>query len=74
MYMVALRRGRLEHCNFAIHFVNYVIYLFIVLQIERTLESQDMAPVFTDLSGKHLHGKKDLPSKAKRRRQPKKSE
>ncbi|XP_061345033.1 uncharacterized protein LOC133290901 isoform X2 [Gastrolobium bilobum] len=34
-----------------------------VSKIERTPRSKDMGPVFTDLAGKHLHGKKGLPSK-----------
>ncbi|KAE9588169.1 putative ceramide glucosyltransferase [Lupinus albus] len=32
-------------------------------KIERTQRSQDMAPVFTDLGGKHLYGRKGFPTK-----------
>jgi len=34
-----------------------------VLQIERTQRSKDMGPVFTDLGGKHLYGKKGMPTR-----------
>ncbi|OIW08926.1 hypothetical protein TanjilG_05902 [Lupinus angustifolius] len=34
-----------------------------ISKIERTKRSQDMAPVFTDLGGKHLYGKKGMPTK-----------
>ncbi|CAL0332505.1 unnamed protein product [Lupinus luteus] len=34
-----------------------------ISKIERTQRSQDMAPVFTDLGGKHLYGKKVMPRK-----------
>lgn len=31
-----------------------------VVQIERAQRSKDMTPVYTDLGGKHLYGKKGL--------------
>ncbi|TKY44566.1 Ceramide glucosyltransferase [Spatholobus suberectus] len=34
-----------------------------ISKIERTPRRQDVAPVFTDLGGKHLYGKKGLPTK-----------
>ncbi|KAI4350795.1 hypothetical protein L6164_005210 [Bauhinia variegata] len=34
-----------------------------ISKIERTKRSKDMDPVFTDLGGKHLYGKKGLPTK-----------
>ncbi|KAL5188994.1 hypothetical protein HKD37_05G014311 [Glycine soja] len=34
-----------------------------ISKIERTPRSKDMGPVFTDLGGKHLYGKKGLPTR-----------
>lgn len=55
-----------------------------VIQIDRIPKRQDVAPVFTDLGGKHLYGKKGMPTKVSflssmnkrlfQWRQPKKSE
>ncbi|GAU11736.1 hypothetical protein TSUD_74870 [Trifolium subterraneum] len=34
-----------------------------IVKIERTERSKDMSPVFTDLGGKHLYGKKGMPGR-----------
>ncbi|KEH21336.1 uncharacterized protein [Medicago truncatula] len=34
-----------------------------IIKIERTERSKDMSPVFTDLGGKHLYGKKGMPAR-----------
>ncbi|CAJ1937054.1 unnamed protein product [Sphenostylis stenocarpa] len=34
-----------------------------ISKIERTQRSKDMSPVFTDLGGKHLYGKKGMPTR-----------
>ncbi|CAI8619743.1 unnamed protein product [Vicia faba] len=34
-----------------------------IIKIERTERGKDMTPVFTDLGGKHLYGKKGIPAK-----------
>ncbi|WJX41018.1 hypothetical protein P8452_28437 [Trifolium repens] len=34
-----------------------------IVKIERTERSKDMSPVFTDLGGKHLYGKKGMPDR-----------
>lgn len=36
-------------------------FIYLILQIER---SKDMGPLYTDLGGKHLYGKKGAPPKA----------
>ena len=44
-------------------FSNIEFFVLYILQIDRTQPNKDMAPVFTDLAGKLLHGRKGFPSK-----------